>query len=79
MFILHNHGNCEKFNMVGCYVICQTGNTLLGSLVRLPDNHLDVSESERVLRHEEKFTELVDLFRSKQMHRQGIVYCTDIL
>ena len=55
-------------------VICQTGNTLLGSLVRLPDNHLDVSESERVLRHEEKFTELVDLFRSKQMHRQGM--CT---
>jgi hypothetical protein len=31
-----------------------------------------VAESERVLRNEEKFIELVDLFKSKKMHRQAL-------
>jgi hypothetical protein len=56
--------------LLKCYL--KTNNALLGSLVRLPDNHLDVAESERVLRQDEKFTELVDLFKSKQMHRQAL-------
>ena len=57
------------------YICQQTGNSLLGSLVRLPDNHLDIAESERVLRTEEKFIELVDLFKSKKMHKQGVCVC----
>ena len=55
-------------------VSSQTGNnTLIGSLVRLPDNHLHVAESERVLRTEEKFQELVQLFRTKGQHKKGIL------
>ena len=50
----------------------QTGNnTLIGSLVRLPDNHLHVGESERVLRNEDKFKELIDLYQSNGLHRKG--------
>ena len=50
----------------------QTGNnTLIGSLVRLPDNHLHVAESERVLRNEDKFKELIDLYQSKGLHKKG--------
>ena len=50
----------------------QTGNsTLIGSLVRLPDNHLHIAESERVLRNEDKFQELIDLYHSKGQHRKG--------
>ena len=52
--------------------ISQTGiNTLIGSLVRLPDNYLHMAESERVLRNEEKFQELIDLYRSKKEHKKG--------
>ncbi len=54
--------------------IFQTGNnTLIGSLVRLPDNHLHLAESERILRNEEKFRELVELFSTKRQHRKGII------
>ena len=50
----------------------QTGNnTLIGSLVRLPDNYLHMAESERVLRNEEKYQELIDLYRSKKEHKKG--------
>ena len=50
----------------------QTGNsTLIGSLVRLPDNHLHIAESERVLRNEDKYQELIDLYHSKGQHRKG--------
>ena len=50
----------------------QTGNnTLIGSLVRLPDNYLHMAESERVLKNEEKYKELIDLYRSKKEHKKG--------
>ena len=50
----------------------QTGNTvLIGSLVRLPDNHLHISESERVLKQEDRFQELVELYNSKGLHSKG--------
>ena len=52
----------------------QTGNnTLIGSLVRLPDNHLHIAESERVLRNEDKYQELIQLYHSKGQHRKGVV------
>lgn len=44
---------------------------MIGSLVRLRDNHLHMSESERVLRNEEKFKELVQLFQTKGQHKKG--------
>ena len=54
-------------------MLSQTGNnTLIGSLVRLPDNYLHMAESERVLKNEEKFQELIDLYRSKKEHKKGI-------
>ena len=30
-----------------------------------------MTESERVLRNEEKYSELVDLFKSKRLHKNG--------
>ena len=51
----------------------QTENkTLIGSLVRLPDNYLHLDESERVLRNEQYFKELIDLYQSKGKHSRGI-------
>ena len=62
-------------HVVVIYLHLQTGNnTLIGSLVRLPDNHLHLTESERVLRNEEKFQELVQLFRTKGKHSKGFYY-----
>ena len=50
-------------------IMLQTGNsTLIGSLVRLPDNHLHIAESERVLRNEDKYQELIDLYHSHTPH-----------
>ena len=50
----------------------QTGNkTLVASLVRLPDNYLHLTESERVLRNEQYFSELIDLYQSKGKHKKG--------
>ena len=46
---------------------------LIGSLVRLPDNHLHVAESERVLKQEDYFQELVELYNSKGHHNKGKV------
>ena len=63
-------------------IMLQTGNsTLIGSLVRLPDNHLHIAESERVLRNEDKFQELIDLYHSKGQHRKGTysVVCEDVM
>ena len=58
--------------MLCCF---QTGNnTLIGSLVRLPDNYLHMAESERVLRNEEKYQELIDLYRSKKEHKKGTLW-----
>ena len=45
--------------------------TMIGSLVRLPDNFLHQGESERVLRQENHFEELIDLYKSKGDHRKG--------
>jgi len=45
--------------------------TLIGSLVRLQDNFLHLGECERVLRHENHFEELIDLYKSKGDHRKG--------
>lgn len=57
--------------LLKCYI--KTGNsTLIGSLVRLPDNHLHLTESERVLRNEEKYQELVQLFRTKGKHSKAL-------
>ena len=58
-------------NLFSC-LTCQTSNsTLIGSLVRLRDNHLHLAESERILRNEDKFQELVDLYSSKGLHKKG--------
>ncbi len=46
-------------------------DTMIGSLVRLPDNYLHLGECERVLRSEEHFKELIDLYQSKGRHRKG--------
>ena len=44
---------------------------MVGSLLRLPDNYLHLEECERVLRSEEYFKELIDLYQSKGRHRKG--------
>ncbi len=44
---------------------------MIGSLVRLPDNFLHPGESERVLRQESHYNELIDLFKSKGKHKKG--------
>ena len=50
----------------------QTGNkTLIGSMVRLPDNYLHLGECERVLRNEKYFKELIDLYHTKDKHKKG--------
>ncbi len=40
-------------------------------MVRLPGNHLHLAEGDRVLRSEDRFTELVDLYQSKGLLRKG--------
>ena len=44
---------------------------MIGALVRLPDNFLHLGESERVLRQESHFEELIDLYKSKGRHSKG--------
>ncbi|XP_019851602.1 PREDICTED: vam6/Vps39-like protein [Amphimedon queenslandica] len=57
--------------LLKCYI--KTGNnTLIGSLVRLPENHLHLGESERVLRNDEKFQELVQLYQTKGQHKLAL-------
>eukprot|EP00731_Ephydatia_muelleri_P022083 Em0014g674a len=57
--------------LLKCYT--KTNNsTLLGSLVRLPDNHLNLAECEKVLKQENKYQELVDLYNSKGQHEKAL-------
>ena len=51
--------------------------TLVVSLVRLPDNYLHLTESERVLRNEQYFSELIDL--SPRGNTRRVSECYDSL
>ena len=76
MATVHMYGYCACVCVCVCSVFSyppQTNNnTLIGSLVRLRDNHLHLAESERVLRAQEKFQELVQLFQTKGQHKKGM-------
>ena len=62
----------ERMNFTSSFFWLQTGKkTLVASLVRLPDNYLHLTESERVLRNEQYFSELIDLYQSKGKHKKG--------
>ena len=76
---MHSLGTNTFFHQ-SCYRLV-TASNLIGSLVRLPDNHLHIAESEQVLRNEDKFQELIDLYHSKGQHRKGTysVVCEDVM
>ena len=52
---------------------------LIESLVRLPENYLHIQESERVLKQEDKFKELIDLYYTKKLHNKGELMQTSVV
>jgi len=50
----------------------QTNDALVAPLLRLPDNQCHVEEAERELKKAGKNRELIELYKSKSLHRRGI-------
>ncbi|RUS79603.1 hypothetical protein EGW08_012628 [Elysia chlorotica] len=56
--------------LLKCYL--QTNDALVAPLLRLKDNHCHVVESERVLMKKEKFSELIILYQTKELHQKAL-------
>ncbi|KAI8823117.1 vacuolar sorting protein 39 domain 2-domain-containing protein [Fimicolochytrium jonesii] len=54
-------------------VYLQVNEALVGPLLRVT-NHCNVSESESLLLHREKFDELISLYRTKGLHRKALEF-----
>lgn len=52
----------------------QTQEALIASLLRLKDNQCHVVESEKILKSRHKYLELILLYESKGMHKEGKKY-----
>ncbi|KAG8897845.1 Vacuolar morphogenesis protein 6 [Tulasnella sp. 403] len=57
------------------YLVIRPG--LVGSLCRL-DNWCEVAEVEEVLRERKKFSELIDLYRTKKMHEKALTLLKEL-
>jgi len=56
--------------LLKCYI--KTNDALVASLLRLKDNHCHLEETERVLLKNEKLTELVILYNTRNLHRKAL-------
>ena len=56
--------------LVKCYL--QTNDALVSSLVRIPDNHCHVKETEIALKRYHKYNELIIFYQSQKLHRKAL-------
>ncbi|GIY79149.1 hypothetical protein CDAR_216581 [Caerostris darwini] len=56
--------------LLKCYL--QTNDALVASLLRVKDNYCHIDESERALKHHQKYSELIILYNKKGMHRKAL-------
>lgn len=57
-------------SLLKCYL--HTNNALVEHLLRIPDNHCNLEESEKALKKCLKFKELIVLYKTKHMHREAL-------
>ncbi|KAK7066121.1 Vam6/Vps39-like protein [Halocaridina rubra] len=57
--------------LLRCYIETNN-NTLIESLVRMPDTRVSLQEGERLLRKNEKYSELVLFYRSRGHHKKAL-------
>ena len=57
-------------SLLKCYL--QTKDSLVAPLLRIPDNHCHLEETEKALKKRQKYNELVILYRSKGLHRNAL-------
>ncbi|XP_068220684.1 vam6/Vps39-like protein isoform X3 [Palaemon carinicauda] len=57
--------------LLRCYIETNN-NTLVESLVRMPETRVSLQEGERLLRKNEKFSELVYFYRSRGHHKRAL-------
>ncbi|GAB1601255.1 vam6/Vps39-like protein [Argonauta hians] len=56
--------------LLKCYL--ETNDALMAPFLRRNDNQCHIEESERVLRSKEKFSELIILYRKKELHQKAL-------
>ncbi|XP_077997895.1 vam6/Vps39-like protein [Glandiceps talaboti] len=56
--------------LLKCYL--QTNDALVAPLLRLKDNNCHIEESERILKKNQKFSELIILYQKKGLHRKAL-------
>lgn len=57
-------------SLLKCYL--QTNDALVAPLLRIPDNHCHLEETEKALKKKQKYNELVILYRTKGLHRNAL-------
>lgn len=57
-------------SLLKCYL--QTNDALVSSLLRIPDNHCHLEETEKALKKRQKYNELIILYHTKGLHRNAL-------
>lgn len=57
-------------SLLKCYL--QTNDALVAPLLRIPDNHCHLEESEKALNKRQKYNELIILYKTKSLHRNAL-------
>lgn len=57
-------------SLLKCYL--HTNDALVAPLLRIPDNHCHLEETEKALKRRAKYAELVILYRTKGLHRNAL-------